>query len=153
MDCDIIIPLIIGLISGILSSVLFWLVLNVWLIPDIETDKKIQHGKRNKYIRVYNKSHFNVFEVISFIEYKFINGASYYRTDKTIPYLIKEKGEYVVVLSGKSQIDKNSNNTTVEDFFNQKKGEIVVTVTYQNRFGIKKTTKPISIIYSNDEDL
>jgi hypothetical protein len=153
MDCEIIIPLVIGLISGIISSLLFWLILNVWLIPEIETDKKIQYGKRNKYIRVYNKSHFNVFEVISFIEYKFINGASYYRTDKTIPYLIKKKGEYVVVLSGKSQIDKNSNNTTVEDFFNQKKGEIVITVTYQNRFGIKKTTKPISILYSNDEDL
>ena len=153
MDCEIIIPLVIGLISGIISSLLFWLILNVWLIPEIETDKKIQYGKRNKYIRVYNKSLFNVFEVISFIEYKFINGASYYRTDKTIPYLIKKKGEYVVVLSGKSQIDKNSNNTTVEDFFNQKKGEIVITVTYQNRFGIKKTTKPISILYSNDEDL
>lgn len=128
MDCEIIIPLVIGLISGIISSLLFWLILNVWLIPEIETDKKIQYGKRNKYIRVYNKSHFNVFEVISFIEYKFINGASYYRTDKTIPYLIKKKGEYVVVLSGKSQIDKNSNNTTVEDFFNQKKGEIVIGV-------------------------
>lgn len=153
MNCEVFIPLIIGLISGVLSSALFWLILNVWLIPSIETDKKIQHGKRNKYIRVYNKSCFNVFEVVSFIEYKFINGASYYRTDKTIPYLSKKKGEYVVVLSGKSQIDKNSNNTTVEDFFNQKKGEIIVTVTYQNRFGIKKTTNPISIFYSNDEDL
>lgn len=152
MNCEVIVPLIIGLISGILSSVLFWLVLNVWLIPSIETDKKIQHGKRNKYIRVYNKSCFNVYEVISHIEYRLKDGASYYRTDRTIPYLNKKNGEYVVVLSGKSQIDKNTNNTSVEDFFKQKKGEIIVTVTYQNRFGIKKTTKPISITYLNDED-
>lgn len=153
MNCEIIVPLIIGLVSGILSSLLFWLILNVWLIPSIATDRQIQHGKRNKYIRVYNKSCFNVYEVVSYIEYRLMNGASYYRTDKTIPYLTKKKGEYVVVLSGKSQIDKNTNNTSVEDFFNQKKGEIIVTVTYQNRFGIKKTTKPISIIYSNDENL
>lgn len=152
MNCEIIIPLLIGLLSGLLSSALFWLILNVWLIPNIETDKEIQYGKRNKYIRVYNRSRFNVFEVISYIEYRYINGASYYRTDKTIPYLTKEKGKYIVVLSGKSQIDKNSNITTVDDFFNQKKGVIIVTVTYQNRFGIKKTTKPISIPYSNDED-
>lgn len=153
MKCEIVVPLIIGLVSGVLSSVLFWLVLNVWFIPCIETDEKIQYGKRTKYIRVYNNSRFNVFEVISYIEYKFINGTSYYRTDKTIPYLSKRNGEYVVTLSGKSKNDKNSNNTSVEDFFNQKKGNLIITVTYQNRFGIKKTTKPISISYSNDEFL
>lgn len=84
--------LIIGIASGILSSVLFWIVLNVWFTARIQTDDQIQHSKRKKYIRVYNKSWFSVYEVTCYIEYKFNDGTSFFRKDNALP-LWKKDGE------------------------------------------------------------
>lgn len=143
-------PLILGIISGLISSLLGWIILNFFLTPSIETDNQIQHGKRKKYIRIYNKSRFNVYEVICYIEYKYADGSNYFRTDRTMPCLAKKDGEYKVILTGRSP-ENSKKDQSVMDFFEQTKGEIVVTVTYQNRFGIKKTTKPIPFTYTNDE--
>lgn len=152
MNCEIIMPLIIGLASGILSSLLFWIILNFLLIPSIKTDDQIQSSKHRQYIRVYNKSHLNIFEVICYIEYKYADGSNYFRTDRTLPCLVKRNGVYIVRLNGKSPY-KSKKDDFVEQFFAQTKGEIVITITYQNRFGIKKTSKPITLPYQNNENV
>lgn len=151
MNCEIIISLVIGLISGILSSLLFWIVLNFLLTPSIKTDDQIQSNKHKQYIRVYNNSHFNVFEVICYLKYEHFNGSTYFRTDRTLPFLLKRGGMYVVRLDGRSP-EKSKKDDFVESFFAQTKGKITVTITYQNRFGIKKTTDPIVLSYSNHDN-
>lgn len=160
--------LIIGIASGIFSSVLFWIVLNVWFTARIQTDDQIQHSKRKKYIRVYNKSLFSVYEVTCYIEYKFNDGTSFFRKDNALPYLEKRRGKYNVVLNGNSgklirnttKSGQNSSKTEkgtsteykmpVEKFFSQSKGTIILTITYQNRFGVKRTIAPVVLDYNSE---
>lgn len=147
--------LMIGVLSGIVSSFLFWIVLNVCVPPHIHADDQIQYNNRKKYVRIYNKSCLSVYEVICYIEYKYNDGNRFFRTDKPLPYLEKKRGIYHVVLnrnSGKPiqddiapKSDQSGSKSImpVEKFFSQPKGTITLTVTYQTRFGIKRTVAPI----------
>ena len=166
--CSIINPLVIGIVSGIASSLLAWIVLNVWFTSRLKTDDQIQYSKKKMFIRVYNKSWINVFEVTCRIKYIYSDGDVFFRTDQTIPFLERRTGEYNVVLNGNSgkpiPSSKNrktdavnnernieSNNTMpVEKFFLQSTGTIILTITYQNRFGIKSTLPPIKLKYSKE---
>lgn len=137
MDCEIMCSLIIGVISGVCSSFIVWIMLNILFVPKISTDDLIQYkGKNKEFIRIFNKSNFNVYTVICRIEYLFPNGHRYYRTDQTMPFLKRKDGWYKVALNGSAETNR---------FFENAKGQILLVITYQNRFGIKSTTKPICI--------
>ena len=59
---------------------------------------------------------------------------SYKRTDTPLPFLDCRKGVYAVPLSGDIYTNRFFEN--IDDNSN-----MIVTVTYQNKFGVKKTTK------------
>lgn len=137
MNCEIMYSLIIGVISGVFSSFIVWVMLNILFVPKISTDDLIQYkGKNKEFIRIFNKSIFNVYTVVCRIEYLFPNGHRYYRTDQTMPFLKRKDGWYKVALNGSSETNR---------FFENPKGQILLVITYQNRFGIKSTTNPICI--------
>lgn len=148
MNSDMITPIILGVITGVISSLITWLILNIFVVPRIKVDDEIQYGKRKNYIRVYNKSIFDVYEVVCYVEYKLINGASFYRMDNPLPNLKKRTGKYIVSLGRNLYEIKNKKDLSKTDsFFSQDNGNIVVTITYQTRFGIKHTLKPTIINY------
>lgn len=148
MDSNIIISILLGVISGVISSFITWLILNIIVVPRIKVDDEIQYGKRKNYIRIYNKSLLDVYEVVCYIEYKLANDTSFYRMDNPLPNLKKKTGKYVVSLGRNMCEAKNKKGVSKTDsFFSQDKGTIIITVTYQTRFGIKHTINPIKIKY------
>lgn len=133
--------LFIGIVSGILSSLIFWFIFNVVFFPSVTSDDQIQSKKEKEYIRVYNKSCFNVYGVVCRIEYVFASGHKFFRTDQTIPYLHKKDGWYRVILNGSQETNS---------FFEKGEGQVIIVITYQNRFGMKTSTKPICLKCNND---
>lgn len=141
MDCDMLYSLLIGIGSGIISSFLFWLILNIVFFPKVSVDDQIQSKNGKEYIRVFNRSWLNVYGVVCRIEYVFENGHKFFRTDQTIPYLHKKDGWYRVILNGSQETNS---------FFEKGGGEIIIVITYQNRFGIKTSTKPCCLKCSGE---
>lgn len=155
----------IGIISGILSSWIFWAILNLLVTPRITADNQIQYSGKKRYVRIYNKSWFTVYNVTFYIKYTYDDGNCFFRTDVPLPYLEKGKGVYNLELnknSGRLLKDnvKNSegdplqkrtvNSMPVEKFFLQNTGTIVLAITYQSRFGIRRTIAPITYTYSKE---
>lgn len=148
MECDLVLTVITGVVSGIISSLVMWVVLNVLFIPRVKVDDEIQYGRRKNYIRIYNKSVFDVYEVVCYIEYKYDDSESFYRMDNPLPNLKRKTGKYIVALGRNLQEMQGKKDLSKTDrFFSQEKGTIVVTITYQNIFGIKHTLKPTNIQY------
>lgn len=140
--------MLIGICSGIVSSLIFWILLNIISIPKIQIDDEVQYGRRKNYLRIYNKSFVDVYEVVCYIEYRYNEASSFYRTTNTLPNLKRRIGKYTISLgrnANSSRMGKDVSKT--DDFFSKDKGTIVITLTYQNRFGIKRTLKPKSIEY------
>lgn len=146
-DCNIINSIIIGVLSGIISSLIVWMLLNVISIPRIQIDDEIQYGKRKNYLRIYNKSWLDVFEVVYSVEYQFSDGSYFFRTANPIPNLKRKEGRGTIPLGRNTSTMQSKNNSKTDAFFLQSKGTIVVTITYQNRFGVKRTCKPKKIEY------
>ena len=146
-DCDVINSIAIGVFSGIISSLIVWILLNVVSIPRIQIDDEKQYGKRRNYLRVYNKSWLDVFEVVFYVEYQLSDGSSFFRTANPLPNLKRKTGKYIIPLGRNISTLQPKNNSKTDVFFLQSKGTIVVTITYQNRFGIKRTCKPKKIEY------
>ena len=67
-ECDIISSIVIGVFSGVVSSLIAWVLLNIFLIPHVQIDDEIQYGCRKNYLRIYNKSRLDVFEVVCYLE-------------------------------------------------------------------------------------
>ena len=138
--------IIIGVISGLISSWLFWLLLNYILAPSISTDKKIQHGKFKKYIRIYNENKlFDAYEIVCYIEYIYHdenkNTQKLYRTSLTLPILKHSGGEHHIHLNG---------SVDTEKVFDDPDAILNMTITYQNKLGIKKTI-PLHNLTNSDE--
>ncbi len=138
--------IIIGVVSGLISSWLFWSLLNYVLVPTISSDKKIQHGKYKKYIRIYNENVlFDAYEVICYIEYIYHDANNkiqrLYRTSLTLPVLKHSGGEHNVHLNGSKE---------TEQVFNDPNACLNITITYQNKLGVKKTI-PILNMKNNEE--
>lgn len=148
MEQNMLCSVLLGVISGLLSSIITWIILNLIFITRVKVDDEIQYGKRKNYIRIYNKSLFDVYEVICYLEFKFDDGSSFYRMDNPLPNLKRRSGKYIVALGRNLQeMQGKKNLSRTDSFFSQDEGEIVVTITYQNRFGIKHTPKPAIIKY------
>lgn len=130
--CEIILPIIIAL--G--TSLLCWLVGNVLLLPNLNIDDKIQHGKNNrKYLRVANKHWLmNAYNVECYVEYYRPKDAvqPYYMVSHDPKPILRCKGPYLTFYI-------NTDKAAKECFKQQ--GKIKVIVSYQNCFGIKHNTQ------------
>lgn len=147
-ECDIISTIVVGVLSGIISSLIVWVLLNIFTIPRVQIDNEIQYGKRRNYLRIYNKSWINIFEVVCYVEYLYSDGSSFFRMDNPVPTIRKRTGKYIINLGRNINTTENPKNFSKTDyFFNQKEGTIVVTITYQNRFGVKRALQPKNIEY------
>lgn len=122
-----------GIISGCISSIVVWWILNIALTPSLEIDDNIQYKRRKRYIRVKNKSWFNIYDVICRVEFwQGSKNDSYSRTDSPLPFLEHQNGVYAIPLSGDIYTNRFFENI-------DEKSKMVVTITYQNKFGVKKT--------------
>ena len=147
MDCEVQKTIIIGVISGLFSSWLFWILLNYILAPAISSDKKVQHGKIKKYIRIYNENKlFDAYEIVCYIEYIYHDANNkvqkLYRTTLTLPVLKHSGGEHNVHLNGSKE---------TELVFDDPNAILNITITYQNKLGIKKTIPVLNLKNSDEE--
>ena len=135
IELNLALDICVGILSGIISSIVVWFILNIVLTPSLEIEDIVQYKDNRRFVRVRNRSCFDIYEVICRAEYWYGNNkASYKRTNTPISYLEKKHGLVAVLLSG---------DTYTNDFFKtmNEKSYIIITVTYQNKFGVKKTAK------------
>lgn len=150
-ECDIIYSIVIGVFTGIISSLIAWVLLNILLIPQVQIDDEIQYGRQKNYLRIYNKSRLDVFEVVCYLEYKHHDGSSFFRTTDPLPNLKRKTGKHAITLGRNVSSSLSSKSISKTDtFFMQDNGIITVTITYQNRFGVKRTLKPKNINYTKE---
>lgn len=123
----------IEIVSGCISSILVWWILNIILTPSLEIDDNIQYKRDKRYIRVKNRSWFNIYDVVCSVE--FCQGSkkdSYKRTDSPLPFLEHCNGVYAIPLSGDEYTNRFFENI-------DEQSKVNITITYQNKFGVKKT--------------
>lgn len=129
------------IVSGLLTGIILWLLFNVLLTPTIEIGDEIVFNGKKRYIKVWNKSRFDIYEVVYRVEYWYGEAEKVYkRTNNPIPYLEKNGGMLAIPLGGdnySNQFFENINDNS----------HIIIFIFFQNKYGVKKMArKEINIL-------
>ena len=133
--------LMMEIVSGLLTGIILWLLFNVLLTPTIEIGDEIVFNGKKRYIKVWNKSRFDIYEVVYRVEYWYGEAEKVYkRTNNPIPYLEKNGGMLAIPLGGdnySNQFFENINDNS----------HIIIFIFFQNKYGVKKMArKEINIL-------
>lgn len=128
---DVILPTSIGILTAGIS----WFFANHVFCPHLEISDLKYNNNNRPYLIISNRSkHMNAYEVVCYISYYANKKHVYSRTDITRPVLEtvqRKESKYQVKLDG---------SVTTHTLFSKTVGlKLHIVVSYQNKFGVKKS--------------
>lgn len=134
-----------AIIIGVVASLIAWWSVNILLIPKFDVTELLYNNVSRPYVKIWNKSWhgLNVYDVKCYIFYYFVNSEKpfFSREDITKPLLTRGnryKNAAIVKLDGDEHLI---------DFFHDG-NRLLITVTGQNRFGVKQVFQKEIIVHN-----
>lgn len=147
MNIDIILDVCLPIVVGIVTAGFCWFIANILFVPYLEVSDLKFTKKNRPYILISNKSKsVNAYEIVCYVSYYENGKLVHTRVDNTKPALetsIKRRNSYQVKLDGSKR--------THELFRKDGCLELHLVVSYQNKFGVKKSVSK-SLMAEDDGD-
>lgn len=124
-----------AIVIGVVASLIAWWTVNILLIPTFDISELSYNNKKSPYVRIWNKSWhgLNIYDVKCYI--------SYYEAKSERPLFMREDGTKPLLPKGSRHIHsvpiKLGGDERITDFFTDG-NRLLITITGQNRFGVKQ---------------
>lgn len=120
---------------GVIASLIAWWAVNILFIPTFDISELSYNNNKSPYVKIWNKSWhgLNIYDVKCYISY--YNDKSerlYFMREDSMKPLLPKGSRYVHSVSIKLGGDER-----LSDFFTDG-NRLVITITGQNRFGVKQ---------------
>lgn len=140
-----------SIILGVVASLIAWWAVNMLLIPKFDISEILFNNDSRPYIMVWNKSWhcLNAYDVKCYVSYYYENQkkAFFIRENPTKPYLKKGKqneNSFVVKMGG---------DECLKNFFHKNGNKLEITITGQNKFGVRQVFCKCLIVSNTDVDI
>lgn len=140
--------LLLALIGGGVSSFLVWFVPARVIMPKIKCSGFVQLDSKRKVSLVNESKHYDAYDLTCYIEYLDNKGNDIFREVSKIPLLEKDTTMDIKLrtMSFPQKVPKE-NKPSKQMFLERETRKLRVTITYQNKYGSKKSTPTWLIDY------
>ena len=135
---------------GVIASLIAWWAVNILLIPKFDISELLYNNASKPYVKIWNKSWhcLNVYDVKCYISY-------YYAYQET-PFFNREAPTKPFLTKGNRYINSSTiklgGDERLTDFFKDG-NRLKITITGQNRFGVKQVFQKDIIVNNTYVDI